>query len=53
MCVCVHVSVEGGFHCSFYNFHVVFGHFAQIALPPQVDPIGETLPCVATALFQK
>ena len=26
-------------------FHVVFCHFAQIVLPPHVDPIWETLNC--------
>ena len=30
--------------CRFSNFHVVFGHCAQISLFPPVDPIRETLP---------
>ena len=29
--------------CQFCHFHAVFGHFAQIAPPPPVDPIWETL----------
>ena len=29
--------------CQFYNFHAVFGHFAQIVPPPLVDHNWETL----------
>ena len=42
---------DGGIHCLFYNFHEVFGHFAQIT--PQVGPIWEILPRIALSFKNK
>ena len=34
--------------CRFYNFHAVFGHFAQI-VPYQSTPFGK--PCILYAIY--